>query len=268
MVKPLNGSGLEDHGIHNPAEVHWTPHTPALYQHVIRRREGQIAHLGSLVVYTGQHTGRSPKDRFIVKEPTSETHVAWGKINQPISETSFDNIYRRVMGYLQRRELYVQDCFVGADPQYRMPVRVITEAAWHSLFARHMFIQAQPAELENFQPGFTVIQAPFFHTTPAVDSTNSDIFIGLHFGRKLALICGTQYAGEAKKSVFSAMNYLLPFRGVLPMHCSANYGPDGDVAIFFGLSGTGKTTLSTDPERMLIGDDEPDVQAGDPPPKR
>ena len=256
MATPQNGSGLEKHGIHNPAEVHWTPHTPALYQHVVRRREGHIAHLGSLVVNTGKHTGRSPRDRFIVKEPSSDAHVAWGKINQPIPEAAFDNIHRRLMGYLQRRELYVQDCFVGADPAYRMPVRVITEAAWHSLFARNMFIQAKSHELDGFVPEFTVIQAPFFHTAPEIDGTHSDIFIGLHFARKLAMICGTQYAGEAKKSVFSAMNYLLPFRGVLPMHCSANYGVNGDVAIFFGLSGTGKTTLSTDPERTLIGDDE------------
>jgi phosphoenolpyruvate carboxykinase (ATP) len=248
--------GLEHHGIHNPGEVHWTPHTPALYEHAIQRREGYIAHLGPLVVYTGQHTGRSPKDRFIVKEATTAEHVAWGATNQPISESAFDKIYHRLMGYLQRRELFVQDCFVGADPQYRMAVRVIAESAWHSLFVRNIFIQATSAELQDFVPEFTVIQAPYFHTTPAVDGTNSDVFIGIHFGRKIVVICGTQYAGESKKSVFSAMNYWLPFRNVLPMHCSANYGVAGDVAIFFGLSGTGKTTLSTDPERTLIGDDE------------
>lgn len=251
-----NSFGLHNHGIHNPGTVHWTPHTPALYQHVVRRGEGQIAHLGPLVVYTGQHTGRSPKDKFIVKEASTDAHVAWGKINQPISEAIFDNIYHRLMGYLQRRELYVQDCFVGADPQYRMAVRVISESAWHSLFARNIFIQATKEELANFTPEFTVIQAPFFRTTPAIDGTNSETFIGMHFGRKTVVICGTQYAGESKKSIFSAMNYLLPFRNVLPMHCSANYGADGDVAVFFGLSGTGKTTLSTDPERILIGDDE------------
>ncbi len=256
MATPPNGYGLEFHGIYNPGTVHWTPHTPALYQHVIQRHEGQIAHLGPMVVFTGQYTGRSPKDKFVVKEPTTEAHVAWGKINQPMSETAFDNIYRRLMGYLQRRELYVQDCFVGADPDYRMPVRVITESAWHSLFARNIFIQATSAELKDFVPGFTVIHAPFLQTTPEIDGTNSEVFIGMHFARKLIVICGTQYAGESKKSVFSAMNYLLPMRNVLPMHCSANYGAAGDVALFFGLSGTGKTTLSTDPERTLIGDDE------------
>jgi phosphoenolpyruvate carboxykinase (ATP) len=256
MATPPNGYGLEYHGIHNAGTVHWTPHTPALYEHVIQRGEGHIAHLGPLVVYTGLYTGRSPKDKFVVKEPSTEAHVAWGKINQPMSESTFDNIYRRLMGYLQRRELFVQDCFVGADPEYRMPVRVITESAWHSLFARNIFIQATSAELEDFVPGFTVIQAPFFHTVPEIDGTNSEVFVGMHFGRKLVLICGTQYAGESKKSIFSAMNYLLPFRNVLPMHCSANYGAESDVAVFFGLSGTGKTTLSTDPERTLIGDDE------------
>ena len=256
MATPRNRHGLEYHGIHNPGKVHWTPHTPALYQHVVRRNEGQIAHLGPLVVYTGQYTGRSPKDKFVVKEATTEAHVAWGKINQPIGETTFHNIYLRLMGYLQGRELFVQDCYVGADPHYRMPVRVITESAWHSLFARNIFIQATPNELEGFVPEFTVIQAPFFQTVPEIDGTNSEVFIGMHFDRKMVLICGTQYAGESKKSIFSAMNYLLPFRNVLPMHCSANYGTNGDVAIFFGLSGTGKTTLSTDPERTLIGDDE------------
>jgi phosphoenolpyruvate carboxykinase (ATP) len=256
MATPPRGYGLEYQGIHNPGKVHWTPNTPSLYEHVIQRREGHIAHLGPLVVYTGQHTGRSPKDKFIVKEPTTEEDVAWGPINQPIAENTFDNIYRRLLGYLQSRELFVQDCFVGADPEYRMAVRVITESAWQSLFARNLFIQATRAELENFVPEFTVIQAPFFQTVPALDGTRSETFIGMHFGRKLVIICGTQYAGESKKAVFSALNYLLPFRNVLPMHCSANYGAEGDVALFFGLSGTGKTTLSTDPERILIGDDE------------
>jgi phosphoenolpyruvate carboxykinase (ATP) len=209
-----------------------------------------------MVVYTGQHTGRSPKDKYIVQEPSTEAKVDWGKVNQRIAEAAFDKIYHRLMGYLQRRELYVQDCFVGADPQYRMAVRVITELAWHSLFARNIFIQASAAERASFVPEFTVIQAPFFQTVPEIDGVHSEIFVGMHFGRKLIVICGTQYAGESKKSVFSAMNYLLPFQGVLPMHCSANYGAAGDVALFFGLSGTGKTTLSTDPERTLIGDDE------------
>jgi phosphoenolpyruvate carboxykinase (ATP) len=257
MTTTKSAYGLEHHGIRNPDTVYWTLHTPVLYEHAIRRREGRVAHLGPLVVRTGQYTGRSPKDKFVVKEPSSEAHVAWGKVNQPMDEASFNSLHRRLMAYLQARELYVQDCFVGADANYRMAVRVITETAWHSLFARDMFIQATEAELAAFLPEFTVIQAPNFHAIPELDGTNSEVFIAVHFGKRLVIIGGTQYAGEIKKSIFSAMNYLLPFRNVLPMHCSANYGngPD-DVAIFFGLSGTGKTTLSTDPARTLIGDDE------------
>jgi phosphoenolpyruvate carboxykinase (ATP) len=248
--------GLENHGIRHTDTIFWTLHTPVLYEHAINRREGRIAHLGPLVVRTGQHTGRSPKDKFVVKESSSQDHVAWGKVNQPMSEESFDNLHRRLMAYLQSRELYVQDCFVGADHEYRMPVRVITETAWHSLFARNMFIQATEEELLTHVPEFTVIQAPNFHAIPELDGTRSEVFIAVHFGKRMVIIGGTQYAGEIKKSVFSAMNYFLPLRNVLPMHCSANYGPEGDVAIFFGLSGTGKTTLSTDPSRTLIGDDE------------
>ena len=248
--------GLENHGIRHTDTIFWTLHTPVLYEHATLRREGRIAHLGPLVVRTGQHTGRSPKDKFVVKEPSSEQHVAWGKVNQPMSEENFDNLHRRLTAYLQSRELYVQDCFVGADPAYRMPVRVITETAWHSLFARNMFIQATDEELKTHVPEFTVIQAPNFHAIPELDGTRSEVFIAVNFGKRMVIIGGTQYAGEIKKSVFSAMNYFLPLKGVLPMHCSANYGPEGDVAIFFGLSGTGKTTLSTDPSRTLIGDDE------------
>lgn len=248
--------GLEHHGIVHPDTVYWTLHTPLLYEHVVRRREGRIAHLGPLVVRTGQYTGRSPRDKFVVQEPTSQAHVAWGKVNQPMTEAQFDHLHRRLMAYLQARELYVQDCFVGADPVYRMPIRVITETAWHSLFARNMFVQATPEELETHIPECTVIHAPNFHAIPEVDGTNSEVFIAVHLGRRLVLIGGTQYAGEIKKSIFSVMNYFLPLQNVLPMHCSANVGPAGDVAIFFGLSGTGKTTLSADPDRTLIGDDE------------
>ena len=256
MATTRSSYGLENHGIRNPDTIYWTLHTPVLYEHAIRRREARLAHLGPMVVRTGQYTGRSPKDKFVVREPSSEAHVAWGKVNQPMTEASFDNLHRRLMAYLQARELYVQDCYVGADAEYRMPVRVITETAWHSLFARNMFIQAKDEELRNFVPDFTVIQAPNFHAIPELDGTLSEVFIVVHFGRRLVIIGGTQYAGEIKKSIFSAMNYLLPFRNVLPMHCSANYGANEDVAIFFGLSGTGKTTLSTDPTRTLIGDDE------------
>jgi phosphoenolpyruvate carboxykinase (ATP) len=255
-IQTASSYGLENHGIKNTDTIFWTLHTPVLYEHAVWRREGRVAHLGPLVVRTGQHTGRSPKDKFVVKEPTSEAYVAWGKVNQPMSEEHFDNLHRRLMAHLQSRELYVQDCFVGADSDYRMPIRVITETAWHSLFARDMFIQATPEELKSHIPEFTVIQAPNFRANPETDGTKSEVVIAVHFGRRLVIIGGTQYAGEIKKSIFSAMNYLLPFQKVLPMHCSANYGKQGDLAIFFGLSGTGKTTLSTDPQRTLIGDDE------------
>lgn len=255
-IQTASSYGLENHGIHHTDTIYWTLHTPVLYEHVILRREGRLAHLGPLVVRTGQHTGRSPKDKFIVEEPSSQPFVAWGKVNQPMSEEHFEHLHTRLMAHLQTRELYVQDCFVGADPEYKMPIRVITETAWHSLFARNMFIQATPEELATHVPEFTVIHAPTFRADPETDGTNSDVVIAVHFGRRMILIGGTQYAGEIKKSIFSAMNYLLPFKKVLPMHCSANYGEAGDVAIFFGLSGTGKTTLSTDPNRILIGDDE------------
>jgi phosphoenolpyruvate carboxykinase (ATP) len=255
-IQTASSYGLEHHGIDGTDTIYWTLHTPILYEHVIRRREGRVAHLGPLVVRTGQYTGRSPSDKFVVSEPSSQPYVSWGKVNQPMSEAHFDNLHRRLMTYLRSRELYVQDCFVGADPAYRWPVRIITETAWHSLFARDMFIQATPEELAVHVPEFTVIQAPNFRANPEEDGTNSEVVIATHFGRRVVLIAGTQYAGEIKKSVFSAMNYLLPFQSVLPMHCSANYGPSSDVALLFGLSGTGKTTLSTDPERTLIGDDE------------
>jgi phosphoenolpyruvate carboxykinase (ATP) len=248
--------GLEHHGIRKPDRVHWTLATPHLYEHALRRNEGRIAHLGPLVVRTGQHTGRSPRDKFVVQDAEHGNHIAFGKVNQPMSEASFWSLHHRLMAYLQGREIYVQDCFAGADPDYRLSVRVITETAWHSLFARNMFIQANQEELARHVPEFTVIQAPNFHAVPEEDGTNSEVFIVVNFAHKMVIIGGTQYAGEIKKSIFSVMNYLLPFKNVLPMHCSANYGSDGDVAIFFGLSGTGKTTLSTDPSRTLIGDDE------------
>lgn len=264
MAVALESSyGIENHGIRNPDKVYWNLSTPLLYEQAIRRREGRLAHLGPLVVRTGTHTGRSPRDKFIVREEFSEENVAWGNINQPMTEAAFDGLHRRLMAYLQGRDLFVQDSFVGADPDYRLPIRVITETAWHALFARNMFIQTRGEEMATHEPAFTVIQAPNFRAIPELDGTKSEVFIAVHFGRGLVLIGGTQYAGEIKKSIFSVMNYLLPLQKVLPMHCSANYGrgdgsreDENDVAIFFGLSGTGKTTLSTDPTRTLIGDDE------------
>jgi phosphoenolpyruvate carboxykinase (ATP) len=248
--------GLEHHGIKNVATAFWNLPTPALYEQAIRRREGMIAHHGPLVVRTGHHTGRAPRDRFIVQEGSSRDLIWWGKINQPFDEQHFEMIYRRLLAYLQGGDVFVQDCYVGADPRFRRKVRVVTETAWHSLFARNMFLRPPAEDLATIEPDFTIIQAPHFHADPATDETRSEAFILVHFGRRLVLIGGTAYAGEIKKSVFGIMNYVLPQDGILPMHSSANVGDDGRTAVYFGLSGTGKTTLSADPERTLIGDDE------------
>ncbi|HLY28660.1 MAG TPA: phosphoenolpyruvate carboxykinase [Aggregatilineales bacterium] len=248
--------GLENHGLRDLEAVYWNLSTSALYEETIRRREARIAHLGPLVVRTGQHTGRSPNDKFIVEEPYSQPKIWWGKVNQPMSMDQFDALHMRMMSYLQGKDVFVQDCYAGADKHYRLPIRIITEYAWHSLFSRNMFIQPDDGELVNHVPEFTVIDAPDFHADPSIDGTRSEVFIVLNFAKKLVLIGGTQYAGEIKKSIFTVLNYLLPQRGVMSMHASANIGPKGDVAIFFGLSGTGKTTLSADPARTLVGDDE------------
>lgn len=247
---------LERQGIQNVNTVYWNLSTPLLYEEALRRHEGRLAHLGSFVVRTGQYTGRSPRDKFIVREPSSANQVWWGDVNRPMEPEQFDRLRTRLLAYLQGRDLFVQDCFAGADPRYRLPIRVITETAWHNLFARNMFIQPKPGEVTAHDPQFTVIHAPSFHAIPEIDGTHSEVFVVVNFAEKLVLIGGTQYAGEIKKSIFSVMNYLLPRQNVLSMHSSANIGPDGAVAIFFGLSGTGKTTLSADPSRTLIGDDE------------
>lgn len=248
--------GLENHGLYNLNTAYWNLPTPELYEHSILRREGSLSHMGPLVVRTGHHTGRSANDKFVVQEPESQDHIWWGNINRPLVDQKFEQLHHRLASYLQMKDVYVQDCFVGADPDYRMPVRIITENAWHSLFARNLFIQPAAEDLKSFVPGFTVINSPRFHAIPTVDGTRSETFITVNFAKKLVLIGGTSYAGEIKKSIFTVMNYLMPFRGVLPMHCSANIGPDGRTALFFGLSGTGKTTLSADASRTLIGDDE------------
>jgi phosphoenolpyruvate carboxykinase (ATP) len=248
--------GLENHGIHNVGNVYWNLPTPLLCEEAIRRREGRLAHLGPLVVRTGHHTGRSPNDKFIVHEAISQDKVWWGKVNQPLQPIQFEALHRRMLAYLQGRDLFVQDGYAGADQHYRIKVRVITEHAWHSLFVHNMFIHSTHEERDAFTPDFTIIQAPDFHAIPELDGTRSEVFIVVSFEKKLVLIGGTQYAGEMKKSIFSVLNYLLPLQGVLSMHCSANKSESGDVALFFGLSGTGKTTLSADPNRILIGDDE------------
>jgi len=248
--------GVEHHGILNVRKVHWNHNTPMLYEEIIRNGEGYMAHLGPIVVRTGLHTGRAAKDKFIVDEPDTREKIWWGKVNKPFAPEKFDLMFRRLQAYLQGRDLYVQDCFAGYDKNYRLPIRVINEQAWHNLFARTMFIHAKPEELEGHKPEFTVLHVPNFQAIPEYDGTNSEAFILLSLSKKLVLIGGTSYAGEIKKSIFTVMNYLLPQENVLSMHCSANVGEQGDVALFFGLSGTGKTTLSADPSRKLIGDDE------------
>jgi phosphoenolpyruvate carboxykinase (ATP) len=259
MAQSQQVSGLELHGITNVARVYWNLSVPALYEEAVRRREALISEHGPLVCRTGQHTGRSPNDKFIVQEPSSADRVWWSKVNRPIDAKHFDALHQRLLNYVEGRELFVQDCYAGADPRYRLAVRIITEQAWHSLFARHMFLDIPgtvggPGHAHT--PDFTVIDTPGLHAEPSHHGTNSEVFILLNFAKKLVLIGGSSYAGEIKKSIFTVMNYVLPLQSVLSMHCSANVGKAGDVALFFGLSGTGKTTLSSDPERNLIGDDE------------
>lgn len=248
----------EQLGIRSAGTVFWNLTTPMLYEQAIKHREAEIVHMGPLVTRTGKHTGRSPNDKFIVKEKTTEDDIWWGSVNRPISEQHFDDLLGKVMTYVQSRDLFVFDGYAGADERYRLNVRIITEYAWHSLFARNMFIQEHdPEVLLKFKPQFTVIDVPRFFAHGPQDGVNSPTFILVNFAKRLVLIGGTEYAGEIKKSIFSALNYYLPAEGVLPMHCSANYGKDkDDAAIFFGLSGTGKTTLSNDVSRTLIGDDE------------
>src|SRR5438874_12379219 len=232
-------------------------HPAVLVEHSLRRGEGtRLAANGALVGWTGKRTGRSPKDKFTVKDAVTADKVFWGEVNQPFDAQKFEALYSRVLEYLKTRDLYVQDLFAGADPQYRLPIRVINEFAWHNLFVRDLFIRPTEEELQTHAPEFTVIAAPTFLADPQRDGTKSEVFILVNFSRRLVLIGGTHYAGEMKKSIFGVMNFLLPERDVFPMHCSANIGADGVAALFFGLSGTGKTTLSADPERGLIGDDE------------
>ncbi len=251
--------GLDHHGIHNVGRIYWTLSTPELYEQAIRRREGLLAHLGPFVVRTGHTMGRSPDDKFIVDEPSSHEHIAWdGKVNRPMSEEHYWKLHDLMLTYIQGKDLFVQDCYVGADTRYRLPIRIITEDAWQSLFARNMFIQIHDRnELLNHVPQFRVLCLPGLHAQPTERyGTNSETFIVVNFAERTVLIGGTRYGGEIKKSIFTILNYLLPLREVLSMHCSCNVGYKGDVAIYFGLSGTGKTTLSADPGRALVGDDE------------
>jgi phosphoenolpyruvate carboxykinase (ATP) len=249
-------SGLEAHGIRATKPVHVNLPAAVLYEHAIRRQEGMVAVEGPLVCRTGAHTGRSPNDKFVVKEPSSEAHIWWGKVNRPMEPAHYDTLRADVVAHLGQQELYVQDLYAGADAAYRLPVRFIQEYAWHNLFIRNLFIVPPTAELAGFTPGFTVLTAPSFKADPARHGTRSDVVIALNLASREVIIAGTSYAGENKKSIFTVLNYLLPLQGVLAMHCSANIGATGDTALFFGLSGTGKTTLSSDPDRRLIGDDE------------
>lgn len=252
METLLSGIGLT-----NVESIQRNLPTPVLVNEAIQRQEGLLAHLGPLVVKTGKYTGRSPDDKFIVSESSSEEDIWWGDVNRPIDEETFHHLWGRLQGYLQRRRLYVQDCRAGADRKYTVPLRVVSETAWHSLFARNLFIQLKTrSELEAHEPRFTLVHAPKFKADPAVDGTTSEAFIVVNFRKGLVLIGGTSYAGEIKKAIFTVLNYVLPKQSVLGMHCSANLGEKGDSALFFGLSGTGKTTLSTVEDRKLIGDDE------------
>lgn len=248
---------LENQGIQGVKKVFWNLTAPELVEEALKRGEAKLAAHGPLVALTGKYTGRSPNDKFIVEESVSKNHVWWGKVNRPFSPEKFDKLYAKVIDYLKGKELFALDCYAGADTAFRVPIRVINEYAWQNLFAQNMFVRL-PKQSDHLGhvPEYTVIAVPNFKADPAVDGTNSEAFIIPNFAKKVIIIGGTQYAGEIKKSIFTLLNYLLPLKGVMSMHCSANIGAKGDTAVFFGLSGTGKTTLSADPERNLIGDDE------------
>ncbi len=248
--------GLSYHGIEPAGRVHRQPTTAMLYEHALRRGEARLAEGGPLVVDTGRFTGRSPRDKYLVREPGSEQRLWWGPVNQPLEEDRYETLRAKLVAHLERSDLYVVDAFAGADPAHRVAVRVLTGHPYHALFAKTMFIEPAEDELAAFVPDALVLHAPGVEADPDSDGTRTGTFVVLHPSRSEVLIGGTYYAGEIKKSVFTLMNDRLPLEGVFPMHCSANVGADGRVAVFFGLSGTGKTTLSADPERSLIGDDE------------
>ncbi len=248
---------LKNHGLEYLDTVYWNLPTPALYEEAVFRGEAHMTVGGPLLVYTGKWTARAAADKYIVKEPTTEDKIWWGQYNRPMTAEKFDGMIARLQAFLQGEELFVQDCYVGADPDYRMPIRIITDKAWQSLFARNMFIPLKGRdECKTHVPEFTVIASPSFKVDPRVDGTRTETAIVINFGQRLAVVAGSSYGGEIKKSIFTVLNFLLPLQNVMSMHCSANVGEKGDAALFFGLSGTGKTTLSADPGRKLIGDDE------------
>lgn len=255
-IMMMSRRALEDYGLVNLGNINWNLPPAVLIEHALARKEGVLAANGAFAATTGAHTGRSPKDKFIVSNKEYDEKIWWGDYNHPMTQDTFDAIRSSLSAYLQGRDVYVLDAAAGADPEYRMPIQVITELAWHNLFARQLFLRSKESDLKSTRPGFTILCVPNFHTDPRVHGTRSAAGIIIDFEERLVLICGTQYAGEMKKSIFTVLNFILPAEGVLPMHCSANVGPDNDVALFFGLSGTGKTSLSADPSRRLIGDDE------------
>jgi phosphoenolpyruvate carboxykinase (ATP) len=249
--------GVENIGLVNMRKVYWNLPSEALYEEIIFRGEAQISQSGPLIVNTGRHTARAANDKFIVHESTTEKNIWWGQYNRPYSAEKFNELFSRLQGFLQGRDVFIQDCYGGADENFRLPVRIITEFAWHSLFARNMFIKPKTnEEYRRHVPEFTVIAIPSFKSFPQIDGTPTNTFIVINFDQRLCIIGNTGYGGEIKKSVFTLLNYLLPLQGIMTMHCSANVGKNGDAALFFGLSGTGKTTLSADPNRGLVGDDE------------
>lgn len=256
MTMMMSRKALEDYGLVNLGTIHWNLSPSVLIEQALARQEGKLAANGAFSATTGVHTGRSPKDKFIVSNEDSMERIWWGENNHPMAPETFEIVRRSLTDYLQGRDVFVLDAAAGADPQYRMPIQVITELAWHNLFARQLFLRANESDLTSDRPGFTILCVPHFKTNPRTHGTRSDAAIIIDFKERLVLIAGTQYAGEMKKSIFTILNFILPAQGVLPMHCSANVGPQNDVALFFGLSGTGKTSLSADTSRRLIGDDE------------
>jgi len=250
---------LSNIGVSNLRLAYWNLTTEALYEEAVFRGEGITSRGGPFIAHTGRHTARSANDKFVVRHTDSENNIWWGVYNRPFEIEKFNALYDRLLGYLQGKDVFVQDAYAGADEEYRLPVRFVMEHAWHAMFIRNMLLMPESLEeYKRFVPDFTIVAVPNFKSAPAIDNTNTDTFIVLNFEKKLAIVGNTLYAGELKKSVFTLLNYLLPLEGVLSMHCSANVSPENpnDVALFFGLSGTGKTTLSADPTRRLIGDDE------------
>ncbi|NOY54101.1 MAG: phosphoenolpyruvate carboxykinase (ATP) [Deltaproteobacteria bacterium] len=256
----MNNDQMKKLGFRNVGNIYWNLPTGALYEEIVKRREGLVAHKGPIVVRTGHHMGRSREDKYVVRDPANPSHILWGKTNKPFEEDHFHSLYNRLKAYLQGKDIFVQDCYAGADPKYRVPIRVISENAWHSLYARNLFIQStDPEELTHHEPECTIIDVPRFHAFPEFDGTHSETFVIVNFGEKMILIGGTSYAGEIKRSSFTILNYAFLSEGnILPMHCAVNTGCDdeNDVAVFFGLSGTGKTALALVEGRRLIGNDE------------